>query len=167
MLCGVQRALLARSRGGIMSTKQKGPATAPVQMRIKNRWGGRSIPLLAALGFALASLVTVLAAGASLAADKADADLQEVSWFHSSPGDVSRFVLFISPQQGAVALARQIDVGKPTSGGGGQFFSAVVQMEVGEFIAVSAIGKNGIQSALSAWGRPQPSKPGQPLVVDP
>ena len=128
---------------------------AQVHMRIADRRSRRSVPLLAALGVALMSLATVLGAGGSLAADEVDADLQEVSWFHSTPGDVKSFVLFIAPQQGAVALARQIDVGKPTSGGDGQFFSAVVQMDVSEFIAVSAIGKNGIQSALSAWGRPQ------------
>ena len=140
---------------------------AQVHMRIADRRSRRFVPLLAALGFALAGLATVLAAGASLAADEVDADLQEVSWFYATPGDVSRFVLFVAPEPEAVALARQIDVGKPTSGGDSQFFSAVVQMDVGEFIAVSAIGKNGIQSALSKWGQPQPSKPGQPLVVDP
>ena len=140
---------------------------AQIYMRIADRRSRRFVPLLAALGFALAGLATVLAADASLAADEVDADLQEVSWFYATPGEVSRFVLFIAPQQGDTASARQIDVGKPTSGGDSQFFSAVVQMDVDEFIAVSAIGKNGIQSALSKWGQPQPSKPGQPLVVDP
>jgi hypothetical protein len=150
-----------------MSSKRRGSATAPVQMRIADRLGHRFVPLLATLGLAFASLVTVLAAGASLAADEADAPLQEVTWFHSTPGDVRSFVLVVAPQEGAVASARQIDVGKPISGAGGQFFSAVVAMDAGEFIAVSAVGKNGIQSALSDWGQPQPSKPGQPLVVDP
>jgi hypothetical protein len=120
------------------------------------------------MGVVLASLATMLAAGASIAADGAGADLHEVSWFHSTPGEVSKFVLFVAPEQGAVELARRIDVGKPTGKAGDkQFFSALVEIGVDEFVAVGAVGKNGIQSALSAWGQPQPSKPGQPLVVDP
>jgi hypothetical protein len=125
---------------------------AQVHMRIADRRSRRFVPLLAALGFALAGLATVLAAGASLAADEVDADYL-VSWSHSSkPGDVSRFVLFVAPQEGAVGLARRIPVDSNSSSWAGP-------IAVGDYIAVSAIGRNGIQSALSDWRQAKSSDP--------
>ncbi len=37
---------------------------------------------------------------------------------------------------------------------------------LGAFIAVSALGKNGLMSPLSAWGQVQPTQPGQPTVLE-
>jgi hypothetical protein len=137
---------------------------AQVHMRIADRRSRRFVPLLAALGVALAGLATVLAAGASLAADEVDADLQEVTWFHSTPGDVRSFELFVAPQQEDVALAPPIPVGKQPSKKDSQSFSAFVDMDEGEYIAVRAIGKNGIQSALSNLLQRPPGPPGPPYL---
>jgi hypothetical protein len=100
---------------------------------------------------------------------QADGRVHEVNWSYPSPGSVSRFVLFVSPVSGALDQSRQIEVGKP----GGkkinniQLFSALVPMDEDEFIAIGAVGHNGVMGPLSAWGQPQPSRPGQPLIVSP
>jgi hypothetical protein len=115
-------------------------------------------------------LATLLPARISYSADgDAAKQMHEITWLHESPNDVGSFVLFVSPVSGSMAEARQIDVGKPGGSGSGsaQFFSALVPIASDEFVAVAAIGRNGLLSSLSAWSRPQPSQPGQPLVVQP
>jgi hypothetical protein len=115
-------------------------------------------------------LATVLPARISYSADGDAADqMHEVTWLHESPNEVRSFVLFVSPVSGSTTGARQIDVGKPGGSGSGsaQFFSAIVPISSDDFVAVAAIGQNGLLSAVSAWSRPQPSQPGQPLVVQP
>jgi hypothetical protein len=137
---------------------------AQVHMRIADRRSRRFVPLLAALGVALMSLATVLAAGASLAADSDPPPStpgqplpvyvdQEVRWFHSTPGGVSSFRIFVSPVEGVVAKTREIEVEKPscTIGADGPEYCWLGPITVGKYIAVSAVGKNGIQSALSGW----------------
>ena len=95
--------------------------------------------------------------------------IHEVVWAHSNASSVSRFVLFISAVKGDRASARQVDVGKPDSEPSGSFqmFSAIVAMNSSEFVAVAAVGTNGQMGALSSWGGVQPSRPGQPIVIEP
>ncbi|MEZ4290346.1 MAG: hypothetical protein R3E53_07335 [Myxococcota bacterium] len=40
-------------------------------------------------------------------------------------------------------------------------------MESDEFVAIRAVGRNGMVGALSAWGGVTPTRPGQPRVVAP
>ncbi len=99
----------------------------------------------------------------------AGGDLHEVSWGHANANSVERFVVFVSPERGALELARQIDVGKPAGQklGTMRLYSAIIEVATEEFVAVAAIGRNGMQSAVSAWGKIQPSQPGQPFLVEP
>lgn len=114
---------------------------------------------------ALSLVVLLLAASPGLAAD----DVQEVRWFHADPDAVRTFVLRVADGPEATAPSREIEVGKPSSERTetGAFFSAMIVMDLDEVVAVSAIGKNGLASAPSAWGKPTPSPPGQPLVLEP
>jgi hypothetical protein len=170
MLGGVQRALLARSRGGVMNTTQRrldGPSAQTIATGARERrW-----PAHWAMGvLAITVLATVLPARISYSADGDAVDpMNEVTWFHTSPNDVRSFVLFVSPVSGSMAEARQIDVGKPggSDSGSAKFFSALVPIAIGDFVAVAAIGQNGLLSDVSDWSTPQPSQPGQPLVVQP
>ena len=106
-----------------------------------------------------------LGAGPARAGD----DLHEITWGHQTPDGVRSFVLYVSPQEGALELARRIEVGKPTGENIGfmQLYSALVPMASDEFVAVAAIGRNGLPSPLSAWSQAKPSQPGQPVVVEP
>lgn len=115
------------------------------------------------------ALATLLPAKTSHAADDAGATVHEITWLHASPAEVQSFLIFVSPVVGALAGARQIDVGKPggSDSESPQVFSALVPVGFDEFVAVAAIGQDGLRSALSEWGQPQPSQPGQPLVVEP
>ena len=99
----------------------------------------------------------------------ASKSVHEVVWAHSNASSVSRFVLFISAVKGDRASARQVDVGKPDSQPSGslQMFSTIGEMSSSEFVAVAAVGTNGQMGALSSWGGVQPSRPGQPIVIEP
>jgi hypothetical protein len=116
---------------------------------------------------ATAVLATILPATISHAAD--EGPVHEITWVHASPGEVRSFVVFVSPVDGSVAEARQINVGKPggTRSGSVQVYSALVPVGVGEFVAVAALGRNDLLSGLSEWSPAQPSRPGQPLIVEP
>ena len=98
----------------------------------------------------------------------ADDELHEVSWGQPAPDSVQSFILYISPERRAVELARQVNVGVPAGQalGGMLLEVAIVASGEEEFIAVSALGKNGLMSPLSAWGQVQPTQPGQPTVVE-
>jgi hypothetical protein len=112
-------------------------------------------------------LATVLPARISYSADGDTADqIHEVIWLHESPNEVTSFVLFVSPVFGSTDGARQINVPNPGGSGSAQSFSALVPIASDDFVAVAALGQNGLLSSLSAWS-PQPSQPGQPLVVQP
>jgi hypothetical protein len=170
MLGRVQRALLARSRGGVMNTTRRrldGPAVQTIATgERERRWLAHWI--MGLLAFTV--LATVLPARISYSADGDAADpMHEVTWVHESPNEVKSFVLFVSPVSGSMADARQINVGKPGGSGSGapKTFSAWEAISSDDYVAVAAIGRNGLLSALSNWQRPQPSQPGQPLVVQP
>jgi hypothetical protein len=118
----------------------------------------------------IALLATLMTAGLSHAVEPAPGEkVHEVTWLHEAPVEVDGFIIFVSPISGSASDARQVDVGKPggSKSSSVQLFSALVSVGLDEYVAVAAVGRNGTQSILSDWGQPQPSQPGQPLVVEP
>lgn len=95
--------------------------------------------------------------------------LHEVSWAHPSPAQVSRFVVFVSPVRGDTGAARQVEVGKPAGQAVGSLhlYSAIVPIDFDEFVAIGAVDNAGMLGAMSTWSAVPPSRPGQPLVVEP
>jgi hypothetical protein len=128
--------------------------------------------VLARATFLLSGLA-LLSLGSSVAHAQRPNVMHEITWAHASPADVRAFVVYLAPNKGkkAESKARIIDVGKPKSvgsgGGGVRYYSAVIQGNVGEFVAVAAIAADGTRSPLSAWAGLPPSRPGQPLLVTP
>lgn len=170
MLRRVQRGLLARSRGGVMNTTHRRLDGSEDRTIAAGKRERRWLAHWAMGVLAISVLATVLPARISYSADGDASDpIHEVTWIHESPNEVRSFVLFVSPVSGSTAEARQIDVPKPGGSGSGapQSFSALVPIASDDFVAVAAIGQNGLLSGLSEWMRPQPSQPGQPLVVQP
>lgn len=94
--------------------------------------------------------------------------MHQINWGHPAPAEVSRFVILISPVEGSVDDARQVDVGMPAaqSLGSMSVFTAMVAFNADEYLAVAAIGHNGQMSTPSAWSGMPPTRPGQPLPVD-
>jgi hypothetical protein len=131
-------------------------------LRIRLEQGGGSTWL-----GAIAGLAMLLAPVPSMAGP-GDA-LHEVSWGHPSPSSVRSFIVYIAPESGAIELARQVDVGVPAGQtlGSLRLYTAIVSSEEDEYIAVAALGRNGLLSPLSSWGRVQPTQPGQPKLVQP
>jgi hypothetical protein len=131
------------------------------------RWAGaaRLRPGMGLGLLVLASLPLVLAPVPARASD----EINEITWAHPTPGQVRNFVLYVSPVEGSVQSARQIDLGKPPGESSGflSIFTAMVPLEAADFVAVGAVGFDGRLSGLSAWSQPAPSRPGQPVVVEP
>ncbi|MFO0687487.1 MAG: hypothetical protein U0900_02150 [Myxococcota bacterium] len=95
--------------------------------------------------------------------------MHEVVWAHPDPVAVKRFLVFVSGVKGDQAGARRIDVGKPESQPSGtvQVFSAIVPIATEEFVAVAAVGYDGRTGTLSSWSSVPPTRPGQPIVIEP
>ena len=127
------------------------------------RGSRRGIP-----GWALALLIGILAGlpGVSTAGEIV---LHELTWGHPSPAQVSRFVVFVSRTRGDANGARQVEVGKPAGlvSGSLQIYSAIVPVDHEEFVAIGAIDQAGNLGAMSNWSAVPPSRPGQPLLVEP
>jgi len=125
------------------------------------------------LGWTLSMLASVLLAlGCVLfAASTASAQerMHQITWAHPTPGAVSRFVVLIGPTEGDVGAARQVDLGLPQAQAAGSLsvFSAMVSLADDEFLAVAAVGHNGRMSIPSDWSGTPPTRPGQPLLVEP
>jgi hypothetical protein len=85
----------------------------------------------------------------------------------SGSDKVARFVVLVSPTAGNPQSALVIDVGKPlgTPTPVGTQFSALVSIEPDTYVAVAAIGFDGLRSAPSNWMLPVPTQPGQPRLV--
>ncbi|MEM9177286.1 MAG: hypothetical protein AAGC67_18895 [Myxococcota bacterium] len=117
-------------------------------------------------GGALAAAFVLAAMLATPAA--AQERLHQINWAHSEPETVSYFIVLVSDVEGRVEGAREINVGRPTGQAAGSFtiFSAVVAFEPDEFLAVRAVGHDGLLSAASDWGSMPPTRPGQPLLAD-
>jgi len=132
----------------------------------RDQAGGRVSGGVLAIALALAGASTLL--GASTARASEDR-LHEVTWAHSSPGQVGRFVVLVSDERGDRAGARQVEVGLPAgaSSGAFQFYSAIVPIGPYDYVAVAAYGPNGVLGGISSWAAPPPTRPGQPLVVEP
>ena len=130
--------------------------------RIRQIRGNRAIWIGACAALAILLGAPIASAGPGDA-------LHEVSWGHPSPSSVRTFIVYIAPESGAIELARQVDVGIPEGQplGSLRVFTAIVSSDEDEFIAVAALGRNGLLSPLSAWNRVQPTQPGQPTLVEP
>lgn len=131
---------------------------------MKIRSSASALTSLAGTLLALAGFFLVF--GASTASAQAVA--HEITWAHTAPADVARFVVYVSRVEGDLSQARQIDVGKPTgqpTGGALTSFSAVVLADADDFVAVGAMSANGVASPPSQWAALPPSKPGQPLLL--
>ncbi len=107
--------------------------------------------------------------GLSPSTASAEEQLTEITWAHPTPKRVSRFVVMISPTSQTTADTRWVEVGKPAgkSSGTMSFYTALVPVSSDEYIAIGAVGINGQMSAMSAWSPVPPSRPGQPLVIEP
>lgn len=112
------------------------------------------------------ALALLIATASLLAATSAMAQQRthQINWGHTEPESVSHFVVLIADEEGDVAGARQIPVGKPQATPTGAFFlySALVAFEPDEFLAVAAVGFDGQMSVPSDWGAMPPTRPGQP-----
>ncbi len=119
-------------------------------------------------GWALALLLGILA-GFPAVAPAGEIVLHELTWGHPSPAQVSRFVVFVSRTRGDANGARQVEVGKPAGMVSGtlQLYSAIVPIDHEEFVAVGAVDSAGNLGAMSDWSAVPPSRPGQPLLVEP
>lgn len=94
--------------------------------------------------------------------------MHEISWAHNAANEVQNFVVFVSAVKGDHANSRQINVGKPPNHSVSsliQMFSAIVSVELDEYVAVAAVSRDGRLSELSAWSAIPPSQPGQPLLI--
>ncbi len=129
---------------------------------------GRGLCLVISAAVALAALLV----GSSPAFAQTSASdgerLHQVNWTHNAPGEVRNFVILISPVEGSIAEARQVDVGVPEAQllGFTNLYTAMVSFAPDEYLAVAAVGRNGLMSVPSAWSGMPPSRPGQPLPVD-
>lgn len=112
-----------------------------------------------------AAVLSVFAGAAPLAAEPR---AHQVTWGHSAPATVARFIVYISRTEGDVEGARQVDIGKPSgqSAGSVTYYSAVVSFEEDEYLAVVAEGRDGQRSAPSTWFAMPPTRPGQPNLAD-
>lgn len=128
---------------------------------------GRAARRLAVVALVVTGLTLASAALAGSAAAQ-EQRLHQVNWAHPTPSEVSRFVILISPVEGSLAQARQVDVGKPEPQpiGSLTLFSAMVSFAEDEYLAVAAVGHTGLMSVPSDWSGMPPSRPGQPLPID-
>lgn len=124
------------------------------------------------MGASLGVLLSVAAAQSEPVGTQPATRVHEIQWLHPAPAGLRSFIIFVSsaPEEGGNSqFVRQLDVGIP----GGrypapfQIFSALVPVASNESVAVAAVGRDGTQSALSVWMRPQLTRPGQPLLVEP
>lgn len=137
--------------------------------RDRSVWGGfsRRMRLGLVLGLSIGALG--LLAGLPGVAHAGDTELHELTWAHPSPSSVSRFIVFVSRTRGGANSARQVEVGKPAGSSSGtlQFYSAIVPVDHEEFVAVGAVDNAGNLGSMSEWSAVPPSRPGQPVVVEP
>ncbi len=95
--------------------------------------------------------------------------LHQVTWTHTG-GGVSRFVVLVSPDEGSLAGAREVEVGLPEGqliGETVNLYSAMISFGEDEYLAIAAVGENGMMSVPSNWKGMPPTRPGQPLLVEP
>ena len=94
--------------------------------------------------------------------------LHQITWAHPQPETVNHFIVLVSGTEGQSEGAREVNVGLPEGTPAGHFtlFSAMIAFEPDEFLAVSAVGHDGLRSAPSGWGSMPPTRPGQPLLAE-
>ena len=135
----------------------------PASSAARRERGGK-LSMLAAVLLVFGGAIFGAASTAS-----AQARMHQITWAHATPGAVQRFVVLISPTEGDIASARQIDLGMPQAESAGSLsvFSAMVSLTDNEFLSVAAVGHNGQMSIPSDWTLSPPTRPGQPLLVEP
>lgn len=147
-----------------MAIRQSGPTG--------RRWiGAASRPITrVGVGRGLVGCIFLfLMAIPGLAFAAGETSMHEVIWAHPDPLAVKRFIVFVSATKGDQAVARRVDVGKPDGEPSGtvQIFSAILPVAADEFVAVAAVGYDGRMGALSSWSGVPPTRPGQPIVIEP
>jgi hypothetical protein len=159
------RTNLAKSRSGPFGDGQPSPEIKRSNAVSIKADASHSISAVRGCLYATLTLVLLFAAGQAVAQQRT----HQISWGHSAPSEVSRFVILVSPVQGTVPETREIDVGLPDAQVVGELslYSAVVSFEADEFLAIAAVGLDGQISIPSNWGGMPPSRPGQPLLVEP
>lgn len=135
----------------------------------RSGWNGVSRGMRLGLVFGLSVGALGLLGAFPAVARAGEAELHELTWAHPSPASVSRFIVFVSRTRGGASTARQVEVGKPAGSSSGtlQFYSAIVPVDHEEFVAVGAVDNAGNLGSMSDWSAVPPSRPGQPLVVEP
>ena len=132
-------------------------------MNTIHRGGLRTAVRLALSGALASALFLPLAAPAA-----AQERLHQITWAHPQPETVDHFVVLVSQTEGQTEGVREVNVGRPEGTPAGQFtlFSAMIAFQPNEFLAVRAVGRNGLESAPSDWGSMPPTRPGQPRLAD-
>jgi hypothetical protein len=100
----------------------------------------------------------------------AEASPNEIAWVQTDADQVARFVVVIGPTTDPSGSSRMVDVGRPKGepiGGNRTLFRAVVSMAPQEYVAVAAVGHEGLASDLSGWMTTVPTQPGQPRLATP
>ena len=122
------------------------------------------LALSGALTSALASALFLSLAAPAAAQER----LHQITWAHPQPETVDYFVVLVSQTEGQTEGVREVNVGRPEGTPAGQFtlFSAMIAFQPNEFLAVRAVGLNGLESAPSDWGSMPPTRPGQPRLAD-
>lgn len=126
--------------------------------------GGLRAAVRLALSGALASALFLSLAAPAAAQER----LHQITWAHPQPETVDHFVVLVSQTEGQTEGVREVNVGRPEGTPAGQFtlFSAMIAFQPNEFLAVRAVGRNGLESAPSDWGSMPPTRPGQPRLAD-
>lgn len=126
--------------------------------------GGLRTAVRLALSGALASALFLSLAAPAAAQER----LHQITWAHPQPETVDHFVVLVSQTEGQTEGVREVNVGRPEGTPAGQFtlFSAMIAFQPNEFLAVRAVGRNGLESAPSDWGSMPPTRPGQPRLAD-
>ncbi len=126
--------------------------------------GGLRTAVRLALSGALASALFLSLAAPAAAQER----LHQITWAHPQPETVDHFVVLVSQTEGQMEGVREVNVGRPEGTPAGQFtlFSAMIAFQPNEFLAVRAVGRNGLESAPSDWGSMPPTRPGQPRLAD-
>ncbi len=126
--------------------------------------GGLQTAVRLALSGALTSALFLSLAAPAAAQER----LHQITWAHPQPETVDYFVVLVSQTEGQTEGVREVNVGRPEGTPAGQFtlFSAMIAFQPNEFLAVRAVGLNGLESAPSDWGSMPPTRPGQPRLAD-
>ena len=136
-------------------------------MNVSRLLGGaaKSVNSFVTRSFVLLVLAVAFAAGGAWAQES----VHQITWAHTAPETVSRFVILIASEDGDVAGARQVDVGIPAPDRIGEtsIYSATISFTPQDRLAIAAVGLDGQMSIPSDWAGMPPTRPGRPMLVNP